>query len=366
VDYNPYEGFRLGAGGRTTPLVSRFFTLGGYVAYGLKDNALKYSWNITLNLIPARELALTIGYLDDVRESGGIRFFETRSLSGSSFLRDYMVEVMDKTSEGEIALSMRAFKFLTAQAYAVQSHLTPTHGYGYSVSEDNPQMVLTSYYITEAGIRLRYAYNETFMKTPRGNKFSLGTKYPVVFLNVAKGGNALYGDFNYWRMEMKVTKVFKTRKFGDTRLALLGGRVWGEVPYSKVYVGLGSYKPFTLEAEQSFGTMRFNEFISDRFLYVFLKQDFGKLLFKPRGKFQPEIALVQNLGFGSLADGTHHENITYNTLEKGYFESGLLINNLFRLQLFRYGFGVLYRYGPYTYPKTIDNFAFKLTLQFSM
>jgi hypothetical protein len=112
--------------------------------------------------------------------------------------------------------------------------------------------------------------------------------------------------------------------------------------------------------------MRFNEFLSDHFLALFLKQDFGKLLFKSRGKFQPEIALVQNMGIGSLTDGQHNENITYKTMEKGYFESGILINNIFRLQLFRYGVGVMYRYGPYAYPKTIDNFAFKLTVQLSM
>jgi len=97
-----------------------------------------------------------------------------------------------------------------------------------------------------------------------------------------------------------------------------------------------------------------------------LKQDFGKLLFKPHGKFQPEIALVHNLGFGTLINQEPHENISYKTFEKGYFEGGLLINNLIRLQLFRYGLGVMYRYGPYAYPETIDNFAFKLTLQFSL
>jgi hypothetical protein len=174
------------------------------------------------------------------------------------------------------------------------------------------------------------------------------------------------GYFQYWRTEAKITKVFKTKSFGDTRVALIGGIVSAGVPYSKLYAGLSGYKPFTLEAEQSFGTMRFNEFLSDRFVALFLKQDFGKLLFKPRGKFQPEIALVQNMGYGSLTNGQHHEDITFKTMEKGYFESGILINNIFRIQLFRYGFGVMYRYGPYAFPKTIDNFAFKLTVQLSM
>ena len=129
---------------------------------------------------------------------------------------------------------------------------------------------------------------------------------------------------------------------------------------------MGSYRPFTLETEQSFGTMRFNEFLSDQFAGLFIKQDFGKLLFKPRGKFQPEIALVHNMGIGKLGMTLHNKDIEYQTMEKGYFESGLLINNIFRLQIFRYGVGVLYRYGPYQFNKTIDNFAFKLSIQFGL
>ncbi len=366
IDYNGYEGFRFGAGGKTTEQVSKFFTFGGYLAYSLRDAAFKYSGNVTMNLLPKKELGLTFLYLNDVRESGGVRFNETWNISGSAFIRDYMVEVMDITKEAQVSLSWRSFKFLTAQVYGSHGIYTPTNGYGYSLSEENPLMLLTTYNFTEAGIRLRYAFQETYMKTPRGNKFSMGTKYPVVFLNVARGGYAMNGYFKYWRTEAKITRVFKTKSAGETRVALIGGIVTSGVPYSKLYAGLSSYKPFTLEAEQSFGTMRFNEFLSDHFVALFLKQDFGKLLFKPRGKFQPEIALVQNIGFGSLKDGQHHENIDYKTMGKGYFESGILINNIFRLQIFRYGFGVMYRYGPYAYPKTIDNFAFKLTVQLSM
>ena len=153
---------------------------------------------------------------------------------------------------------------------------------------------------------------------------------------------------------------------GDTRFALLAGKVSSDVPYGRLYAGLSSYKPFTLESEQSFGTMRFNEFVADRFIALFVKQDFGKLLIRPRGKFQPELALVHNLGFGMLSNGAQHENITVESYGKGYFEGGLLMNNLVRVQLFKYGLGVLYRYGPYAFPKTIDNFALKLTLQFNL
>jgi hypothetical protein len=366
IDYNDYEGIRIGAGGRTTPQLSKWITLGGYMAYGIRDKAFKYSGSFTLNIWSEHELGLTLTYLDDVRESGGVRFNETWTLSGTSFLRDYMVEVMDLTREAGISVSFRALKFLTSQIYLTYSHLTTTNGYGYSLSDENPQVIMSDFYLTETGMRLRYAFKETFMKTPRGNKFSLGTKYPVLYFNVARGIKWLDGDFDYWRTELKITKVFTTRSAGDTRLALVTGLVTEEVPYGKLYAGMGSYKPFTLESEQSFGTMRFNEFLSDRFVSLFIKQDFGKLLFKGHRKFQPEIALVQNMGYGRLKSTGHHENITYSTMEKGYFESGLLINNIFRIQIFRYGVGVLYRYGYYALPETIDNFAFKLSLQFNM
>lgn len=366
IGYNSYEGFRFGAGGHTTEAVSKRIALAGYAAYSLRDKAFKYSGGLTFNLVPQKELALNLVYRDDVRESGGIRFNETWNIAGTAFIRDYLVEVMDKTREGEVSLSWRALKFLTGQLYGANGEYTPTNGYGYSLNEGNPKLLLTTFYIAEAGLRLKYAFNETFLKTPRGNKFSMGTKYPVVYLNIARGIKLLDGDFNYWRTEMKITQAIRTKMAGTTRLAVIGGLVTGEVPYSRLYAGMGSYKHFTVESEQSFGTMRLNEFLSDRFFGVFIKQDFGKLLFKPRGKFQPEIALVHNLGFGMLARPERHENITYKTYEKGYFEGGLLLNNIFRIQLLKYGLGVMYRYGSYAYPKTIDNFAFKLTLQLSM
>jgi hypothetical protein len=366
IDYTDYESFRFGAGGRTTQNLSKRFTLGGYFAYGIGDKAFKYSGSLTLNLWREHEVGLTLLYRDDVSESGGIRFNETWSIAGSAFIRDYMIETMDKTRDAEISLAARALKYLTARLYFMHSRVTPTNGYRYSLTDENPQVLLTDFYFTEAGVKVRYAFKETFMKTPRGNEFSLGTRYPVVYYNLARGLEVWQGDFTYWRQELKISKVFTTRSLGSTRLAFIAGLVTSDVPYSKLYAGLGSYKTFTLESEQSFGTMRLNEFLSDRFMALFIKQDFGKLLFKPRGKFRPEIALVQNLGFGSLKDNKHHENISYKTMEKGYFESGLLINNLIRIQIFRYGFGLFYRYGPYAMPETSQNFAYKLTLQFNM
>lgn len=366
IDFNPHEGFRLGVGGKTTPQVLKHIELGGYIAYGFRDRKIKYSAEAGFQLFPKHELMLGIRYTDDVREAAGITFNESLDLSGSAFIRNYMIEVMDQVREAETSLQFRLFKYLAAKAWLNLSHVETAGGYGYQVSDLNPQVTLTSFNLADVGVRFRYAYGETFMKTPRGNRFSLGTKYPVVYLNLARGFESWWGEFGYWRGEIKITKTFRTKRLGDTRLAWTSGLVSGEIPYSRYYTGPGSYRPFGVEAEQSFGTMRLNEFLSDRFTSVFIKQDLGNLLFKPRGNFKPEIALVHNLGFGWLHDRGPLGDIPLQTLEKGYFEGGLLINNLVRLQILQYGLAVFYRYGPYAFPETIDNFAFKLTLRLSI
>lgn len=366
IDYNKYEGFRFGLGGRTTQNVSKLFAWDGYFAYSLKDKAFKYGTGLTVNILPEKEIGVRFLYRHDVNESGGIQYKETWNMTGSAFIRNYMVEVMDITSEAEVSIGFRAIRFLTGNLYLRRSRIILSNDYGYIISEGNPQISLTQFDYTETGLQLRYAYNETFMKTPRGNKFSLGTNYPVVYLNVAKGLTIFGGSYPYYRTELKLTKTFKTRSMGETHVALEAGMVTRDVPYSKLYIGPGSYRKFTVEAEASFGTMRLNEFLSDRFFSVFIKHDFGNLLFKPDGRFRPEFVLVHNMGFGSLKWKNYHDHVVFNTMEKGYFEVGLLINNILRIQLLRYGLGIFYRYGPYAFPKTIDNLAFKLTLQLNM
>jgi hypothetical protein len=51
-------------------------------------------------------------------------------------------------------------------------------------------------------------------------------------------------------------------------------------------------------------------------------------------------------------------------MELGYYESGFLVNDLLNLRIYTLGVGFLYRYGPYTLDRTIDNCGFKFTVMF--
>jgi hypothetical protein len=82
-------------------------------------------------------------------------------------------------------------------------------------------------------------------------------------------------------------------------------------------------------------------------------------------KFSPEFAVSSNAGFGWLNHPEYHSQVAFDVMDKGYFESGLLINNIFNMmKLYTLGVGVYYRYGAYSLPDVGDNFAYKFTLVF--
>jgi hypothetical protein len=111
------------------------------------------------------------------------------------------------------------------------------------------------------------------------------------------------------------------------------------------------------------------EFLSDRYVSLFFRQDFGTLLFRTKW-LQPSISLEQHFTIGTLAAGQRPEDIDFNTLEKGYAEAGLVIDNLIRLNYLNvaylgFGGGVYYRYGAYHLPGGVgENLAFRLSIAF--
>jgi len=361
-DYNLYEGVRLGIGGITNNKLSRWFAIGGHFAYGFKDKEIKYGGKFQINLNNKTEGEFKLIYNNDVKEASGYNFSEQLTLASSEIFRRYLIQNMNKIKETEISYSSRIFKYFESEIYLNQSEVISTNGYTYQTS---PIDISNTFLFTETGLRLRYAFREKFINIGRV-KYPQGTKYPIIQANIIKGIDKIKGEYNYNKFETKITDNMKSRTFGETSICIVGGIVIGNIPASKLYNGHGSYYKFSIVSDNSFGTMRMNEFYSDRFISVFLKQDFGHILFTSK-YFNPNIAIVNNFGIGSLSNISKHnfpENIS--SLEKGYFETGLHINNILNQSFFGYGIGIYYRYGAYSFSKTIDNFAFKLSFTINL
>ncbi len=369
LNFNAYEVVRLGLGIHTSNRVSRYFSLGGYGAYGFGDTHFKYGGDVNIFPNPRNhEYAITYSYRNDLVESGGISFLrEYNGLSAESF-RTELLAVYDKQEMQKIAVRFRLFSYLLGNLYFSNETRTATTPYRYGYAFDNGAGSVTwnQFFFTEGGLQLKYVYREKFTEF-LDTRISEGSDYPVVFANLAKGFNnipAFGGAYDYTKYELKIFKRFITPKAGKLSFELMGGYVQGNLPYTKLFAGRGSFVNYSVTVPNTFETMGVNEFLSDRYVALFYTHDFGRLFFR-KEHFQPEVLLVNKVGFGSLSNEANHFDVQYKTMEKGYYETGLLLNNIIRRGYFGLGAGVYYRYGPYAFTDQTQNVAVKFSFSFN-
>ena len=361
LHFNGYEGLRLGMGIHTNYKFSQRVLAGGYIAYGFHDEALKYGWDAALKLSSKNDVSIGVRYFNDVKESGGITFYEQNQFLGDAQLRNYMIKVMDKTEKREAFINFSVLRYLKGEIGLSQIRKDVTNDYAYGANSENVTVLMNKFNFTELTLGLCYSYKEKFIKTLRYN-ISQGTKYPIIWFNYIRGfNNFLDGAFAYDKFELKIKKSFYIKTIGTPSIQLQAGYIAGDLPYCNLYNGIGSYRQFTIEAPNSFATMRMNEFLSNRYTALFFTHSFGKLLFRIK-KFSPEFAIATNVCIGDLNNINKHFNIDFKTLNKGYFESGLLINNIINTGFYGLGIGAYYRYGSYAFPKFKNNIAYKFTL----
>ncbi len=372
IGYNQYEGFTLGLGLETNQKVLKFANISGYFRYGFKDLAFKYGSQLNINISNTNEINLFVQYFNEVKESSGYEFYGKKgsilSATTSEYFRNYLISDMYKTEGYKLTLENRMLRYLKLEYSIKYSTDIVTNNYSFDklISDGNIELTnkLNKYTNNEASIKAKYGFKEKFTKTQYG-LISMGTDYPIFYFNLIFGLNNFDGNYTYSKYEAMVTKSFMIKNLGKTSITINGAYTNNNIPYIYLYNGHESYYSFTLESQNSFGTMRMNEFLSDEFVSVFLRHDFKSLLFKKEW-FQPKFVIVTNLGYGKLKNTQAHNNISYKTMEKGYYESGLLINNIFKQSISSIGIGVFYRYGPYSFDKIGQNFAYKLSIYYSL
>jgi hypothetical protein len=276
-----------------------------------------------------------------------------------------MIKKFDRTQNANFSMTIRARKYWLLNIGGSWSFKKATT-YDLATTTENVTVLQNEFHFTEISTGFKWAYGEKFIQTI-DNKISLGTHYPVVWLQYTRGiKDFLEGEFDYNRFDLKVRKTFKIKYLGKLTFQLNGGYIDQPIPACNLYYGNASYRIFTLFAPNSFGTMRMNEFLSNKYASLYIYHDFGYLLFKGKKWFHPEFALSQNIGFGWLDHPEKYEyiSVAHQQMNLGFYESGLLINNLVNLNIYTIGIGAFYRWGPYSFDKVGDNFAYKVSLIF--
>ena len=264
---NDIEGRRLRFGGRTTPMFNEKFMLEGYVAYGLKDKAIKYFGGLIYSF--------NDHYLSNPKHQLVVRYKHETNFPGQS---------LQFLNEDNILLSFRrgtTKKMILLDSYYLEYWKEFGNGFSYRMHIENtkysPLGELTFRYgndrsaqlwrslmTTTFGLNLRLAVNEQYYQ---GKKFRVPmvNKYPIFNLDVQQGvANLLGGQFNFTRVDFTAFKRLYMSPFGFSDVEVKVGKLFGTVPYPLLNIPQAN-QSYAYQIK-SFNLMSFLEFVNDEYV----------------------------------------------------------------------------------------------------
>lgn len=364
VSYNKYEGIRLGLGAYTNDELIKNFSLGGYFGYGFKDDRMKYGGEATLSLDKAKDWQVALRHQNDLRETGktNLNYFNVKQFD----FRTYIASQMDRIQQSSGSLTLRTLRWARVNMAINNTRVDPQYAYHFVSPETN---ALTRYTNTDLTINVRYSYKEKLIES-LGQRMSMGTKYPVLSVSYSRGLDLFNGQFEYNKYEARLEQSLYFRNFGESKIRLNAGYIDKPLPYGLLFTGEGSFiRNFSVLVKNSFQTVEPYQFLSDRYFNIHYSHNFNSLLFHI-GNWRPWITLHQNLGWGSLSHPEYHQDIEFQTREKGFFETGLQLDNLIRFKYLNvsymgFGAGMFVRYGPYATGHFSEDVAFTFSVTFT-
>ncbi len=356
LNFNPYEGLRPGLGLETNSRLSKWISVGGYIGYGFKDKTWKASSKIHFTLDKQSKTSLQIAAKDDLYEPGEYRFPFSSKPFGNEGYRKFGLSNIERDQGSQIELSTQYFRWILLNVKTENGRIEPFFDYNYI-----PLTGVSAFFYSKTSFTARITPREKFLKTYK-NYISLGSKYPIFWINYELGN---IDAIEYHKFNFKAEKKFRFVAFGDFTMNVLAGFVNKDVPYPFLYNLHGSYRPGTPIINNSFMTMRYNEFIAQKYVVLHVNHNFGKI-HTGNNTFNPEPILLHNMGIGTLDNAENHEHVNNVSIEKGYFESGFYLKNLITVQHVvgqtGIGAGMLYRYGPKALPNPGTNVVVKFSV----
>lgn len=320
ISGNTIEGARMRIGGTTTPVFNDRLFLDGYMAYGTRDEKLKYDALVEYSFNDKKEYrkefpvhSLRFEYMYDINKLG----------------QQYMY-----TNKDNILLSIRRQQD-THATYLRKAELTyyreHYNGIGYGAIVRNRREYATeysqfhrfesdgsitpvgSYDMTEMELKFRYGKDEKFYQT-RNQRVPI--TYDALIFNfshvMAKKG-FLGSSYNYHRTDIGIQKRFWFSAFGYADLITKAGKVWTKVPYPMLILPNANLT-YTIQPE-AYTNMNAMEFINDEYISWDLTYYMNGLIMN-RIPFINKLKLREVVCFRGLWGNLTEKNNPYKNIEK--------------------------------------------------
>ncbi|WP_249413562.1 DUF5686 family protein [Chryseobacterium indologenes] len=356
VNYNSYEGFRLGLKAKLNENFNPYFSPDYYFAYGVKDRRWKYGMGLDMKTSLEKNSIFRFEVYDDVTASGEFNRklwnFKMRTMNfGNNLNNDKYFHF-----KGAALSYMNDVTNGLTLALAVRRN-TEEAEFDYQFRDRG-----TSYRNFNTLFTLKYSPNSTNIMTPQG-KSLIDQKYPELYFNYEQSYKLLQGNFNYSRFDALFVHNFKT-PIGTTGFRLYGGAVLGEAPIWKNFTMNGLASPgkdfnFNLTSYLGFATLEGGKYYNDRFIAYYFTHKLP-LYFKSFGHNVSSFDFVLRGTIGDMKHPEYHQ-FKFRKLDHLYQEVGLEWNNFLSSY---FNLGLFYRVGYYATPHFKENFAIQFKLKF--
>nr|WP_321245241.1 hypothetical protein [uncultured Psychroserpens sp.] len=363
VKYNQYEGLRTGLGGVTNDRFSEKYRINSYVVYGFRDHRFKYKIGGSFRVNESTDTWINLSYQDDLQETGSSTFLTDKRFFSFFEPRLLNIDLFHKHITKAISVEHKFSENLLSELEFGTSKIEPTYDYRYNINDTS----FRSFDITSAKLALQWnPFNSNEVNEKGVSEVKEG--YPKFTLQVSQSlRNNIKGDFNFFKTDFRTVHRFIHNDQSFTEATVTTGLALGDTPLTHLYHAYPNnitketiLQRFSVAGINSFETMYFNEFFSDRFTTLQLKHFIKP--FKITERYRPQLVLISRMAIGDMRNIERHQNIEFGTLSKGYSEAGFEINKL----LFGFGLSFAYRYGGYHLPSLADNVAAKFTFNVSL
>ncbi|CAM4066542.1 DUF5686 and carboxypeptidase-like regulatory domain-containing protein [Gillisia limnaea] len=363
VNYNKYEGIRLGIGGKTNPNFSTKFRLEGHVAYGFKDREFKYGLGAGALLNQRTGTWFNAKYSKGIREIASHNYIQ--GINEFSILRPRFanIDYFYRHKTFQTSVEHRLAPNINTELMVSTSDISQIEDYAFL----NNGKVYRDFTISEAKIGILWRPFSKFVNTPESHAV-VAKGYPQFTGQISQSfADFLGGDFNFTKIGLKAEYQINRINQSSTKFTLGGNQSFGDIPLTQAFHASPNQPNspdipgrFSVAGGLVFETMFFNEFFSERQVALHMRHTFRPISITE--KIRPEFSIISRHVIGDFKNMAPHQNIEFKSLKEGFSEAGLELSKIYA----GFGLSVAYRYGAYHLPTFKENFAFKFTFSLTL
>lgn len=364
VRYNLREGIRVGAGGITNDKFSEIYRINGYLGYGTQDGEFKYSFGGAVRLDEFTGSWVGAQYIDDLQEIAIPSFITERRRFKILDFRPLNISTFYHLQSWEGYAETNALAKAQARIQLSHSRIDPLFEYAFSPGNGQTYSIFN---LTTATVAIQWNPFSQYMQTPTG-RIETEKRFPKFSIQYTHAVRGMFdGDFTFGKIDFRTEYEKKYLNGQKTSLLMQAGMAVGDTPLTHLYSTWPNSRDketilgrMRFAGKNSFQTMYFNEFFSSQFVVFQAKHSWRKFPIYRKIKMAP--VLVTRAAWGNMENPEHHVGVDYKTMEKGYYESGIELNEIYRF----IGITGFYRYGPYHLPKFSKNIAIKISININL